>query len=83
MAIDDTYDELFDERDRRARERRAARAARAARGVRAPRRVQGPRRPRRAPRRLGSGELAHLLEARGGRWLVGIVAAIAALTVVG
>jgi uncharacterized membrane protein len=83
VAIDDTYDELFDERDRRARERRAARAARAARGVRAPRRVQGPRRPRRAPRRLGSGELAHLLEARGGRWLVGIVAAIAALTVVG
>jgi uncharacterized membrane protein len=75
VASDEAHDEFFADQERRARERRERRDARARRRVRPPRRWW--------PRRSGRGELAHLLEAPGGRWLVGTVGTIAALTLVG
>jgi len=70
VANDEAYDEFFAEQEQRARRRRERR------------RVREEGRVRRARLRLPR-ELAQLLDAPGGRWLVGSVAAIAMLTVVG
>jgi len=78
MATQDAFDteEFYADLDRRARERRARR------GPRRPRRWPLPR-PSRTPVDDTVAELRHLVETTAGRILVGAVAAIAVLTVVG
>ena len=83
--LDERYDELFAEEERRARERRERRSQRRMRAERPPRRPRWPRLrgPRLRRPRLRGGELGHLLEAPGGRLLAALVAVIAAATVIG